>query len=539
MLIYYKAGTTTSGNRGHAGRKGKKGGSAPNRIPITASILSIKANSKLAGELDSNLRESPLNKYHATYRTMQEAGGQRVLAGHKFLPYGADIDNVPAVIDFVKEQQGYNGSSLYDTDGHKTKKWLSGDNGEVVELLDNANLITTGSLELKREARINELFNDVLSIEQNHLLTNQDLSNLKNKEWKEKKIELALISAGGMEAYATMQGYDAIKNTDGTISVLNKTKIVIPEPVEVVVSKVKNPTNGLSLQDGIAFTDDSPYMTDKIKQALVSKSLDDITFTELNTVRNEIKKVYSENNPGEVHYDVILAALQKERGYSEKPQIISDNEALSIYQDAIKNGGKINNPDNIIMFRGVADNGEGAFIDQMKNGSHYAGAGIYGNGTYMAGLDTASEYASSKKNIQPIFLDSRTKFVSHTDFDKNRNTILGKMKAEVDTIEKNHLSSNPDLSNLDNPVWRQKKLSYILSRDNESNWGVIHGYDGFYIESAGGSNKPYFNMWNRSKMRMTNSTVADFDQSVMTTLRNDEFQRNYYWSLQPDKKYDW
>ncbi len=227
MIIYFvKAGTATSGHRGHGGIKGKRGGSTKSRTPITASKLSIKANSKLAAELDVGLRRIKIDPVNAGSIELAEFDGSDIL---RRTPYNDSHQNSVKVLNLVKKMQGFDGASPYDTDNHKTREMRTRDDQKVV-FLEDSKLVNGLQVHKERESRIKELQSRIIEIEQTHLANNPDLSNLTSKEWKEKKIEMVLISTGGINTYAIMQGYDGIMYNDKVVDMLNNTKVVVKKP---------------------------------------------------------------------------------------------------------------------------------------------------------------------------------------------------------------------------------------------------------------------------------------------------------------------
>lgn len=249
MLIYYKAGTTTSGNRGHAGRKGKKGGSAAKIVQISANKLTIKANSKIASEINNTLRDNPLPNVYGYFGQRDEIGAIR--GGAYILSDGkSTISNARKVIESL---QGFDKPSLssLDTDDYT----LYGENGSggitdvnneyVVKrfgISNSAKKISESQLMGEYDRRFTSLYDEVKLIEDSHLGNpeNTDLSNLTSKEWKEKKTELLLIN--DHYTYAVMQGYDVITNDSGkpTMILNNTCKVELDPSVKIPQPELPN-----------------------------------------------------------------------------------------------------------------------------------------------------------------------------------------------------------------------------------------------------------------------------------------------------------
>jgi len=80
--------------------------------------------------------------------------------------------------------------------------------------------------------------------------------------------------------------------------------------------------------------------------------------------------------------DMWLRAIYSQQGFDDLPRLVSQSE-----MDKLDTAGAR------ILYRGIQDR---TFCEQLQTGEHYAGAGMYGNGTYTAygpdGLDIASLY---------------------------------------------------------------------------------------------------------------------------------------------------
>ncbi len=239
MLIYFKAGTVTSGNRGHGGRPGVRGGSTKSSKHMVGKKISIKANSKIAALLDDAMRTHPLSPDvgYSVGSIAEEV--RRIRALDAIKNGGRDIGIATPEVDITKAQ-GFDREMLTDKDTQDFDVYgikMNGDytkniNGEDVVLyvgiVKDAKKIGYFDLYSQYDARVKQLHDEVSLIEQSHLGNpeNSDLSNLTSKEWKEKKAELLAI-AGDVNSYAIMQGYDIITNQDGSPrKVLNQTALV-------------------------------------------------------------------------------------------------------------------------------------------------------------------------------------------------------------------------------------------------------------------------------------------------------------------------
>ncbi len=477
IISFYKAGTATSGNRGHAGLPGRRGGSAPSRNVVNAGKLTIKANSKLASKLDSALRSK-----------------------------GADYDNIQnimyrsgltpeSITSILSEQQGFNGASQLTTDKNK-----------VGTMVEQHRVVSKRELLDLREKRRDELENEVEVIEQAHLANNPDLSNLKNKEWKEKKIELLLINSS-IEAYAVMNGYDAI-DTLGRITPLNNTKTLEFDHKGYLASeKAKN---------------------DQTQNDVLARNFS----TYLNNGKLDMDKIL-ENHGAELY---ISGGSDTDRATKETIDILLRQSGFG-YQPVMEHSNNFieSMTDNEqLIFRGVKsvdisiEKMHNDFENEQVTTDSWRPSGVVGKGYYASRLERATEYADGKKSYNGLYIttDSSRRLNTRDDYNHGKANVDGfasndapeqrihafkidKSKMmNVNTFAKMQLDYLASLgetiakSKVGSREERKAKLLFNIARE-ESNFAMMMGIDGVYMPEDMSYEPPHFAIYNRTAIKTT------------------------------------
>ena len=176
-----------------------------------------------------------------------------------------------------------------------------------------------------------------------------------------------------------------------------------------------------------------------------------------------------------------LAAAYEAAGYNDLPKLVSPVEfdAMSAQPNAVK------------VYRGLGTEEAPKYIQQYKTGEHYAGYGVFGNGTYTSTrFDTARGYAFGDKNIIEIIIPDSTKFISHKDLKEVGTTINKELNAIIkagETKAKAEMQA-AGFSSVSNPIWREwieKAMEYDRARallGDEGSLATLLGYDGIKID---------------------------------------------------------
>ena len=87
-----------------------------------------------------------------------------------------------------------------------------------------------------------------------------------------------------------------------------------------------------------------------------------------------------------------LAEVYEQQGFNAKAEMVKDMDQLLARKDLIKD---VDGQDNLVFFRGIP---EQSSVDQWQGrgsqgGIHYAGKGVYGNGSYMAAAGQSGKWS--------------------------------------------------------------------------------------------------------------------------------------------------
>lgn len=195
--------------------------------------------------------------------------------------------------------------------------------------------------------------------------------------------------------------------------------------------------------------------------------------------------------------DTFLSVLMAEHGRDAHPQIVSKKEIESLHgnghamafranKDAYDNNGKKIKAADI--------------HDQFRSGTMYNGAGIYGNGTYMAivtggGMGSGRTKSGAESHVRGTYgthiaafavpSDSSFKVVTHLTIKKQQKKALNDLDKMISAGTLDHAKGD---------------LMKAIIRD-EGRFAVLNNYDG--ITGNGGD---YLVLLNRSKVKMSAET---------------------------------
>jgi hypothetical protein len=187
----------------------------------------------------------------------------------------------------------------------------------------------------------------------------------------------------------------------------------------------------------------------------------------------------------------LLQELYDIADYNGKPKLLTKTQL-----DAeIQNGA-------IEVFRGVVGETDAeakGYIRDYKTGTHYAGRGIYGNGTYTSTWrETALSYSSGdESNVMRMALSKDAKVITYEEA----------RKATSDEFLKVHDAHMKKVSEInqrggDRGELQEELEQYDAQRaliDDPGYWAVMNGYDAMTV-SPGSPNEKYYVVFNRGKM---------------------------------------
>lgn len=207
--------------------------------------------------------------------------------------------------------------------------------------------------------------------------------------------------------------------------------------------------------------------------------------------------------------DYRLSAAYKVKGYNGEPIVLGPDEF-----DAL-----VAQKEGIAVFRGINDaRGINAaeFINDYKYGKHYAGFGVFGNGTYTStNLQTALNYAKGDMgNIVEILIPKNANFVTQLDL-RNKVTEIRKALDEVILAGREKAKAESlaaGMTYFDNPIWRkwvEQEAKYHDLRtllEEEGTVATLLGYDGIVVNTdqmmKDGKDEFYYIILNRGKVKV-------------------------------------
>jgi SPP1 gp7 family putative phage head morphogenesis protein len=176
-----------------------------------------------------------------------------------------------------------------------------------------------------------------------------------------------------------------------------------------------------------------------------------------------------------------LSAAYQAAGYNDLPQLVDpvEFEAMSAEPNAVK------------VYRGLGTEEAPKYIQQYKTGEHYAGYGVFGNGTYTSTrFDTARGYAFGDKNIIEIIIPDTTNFVNHKDLKEMGTAVNKQLNAIIKAGEakaKTEMQA-AGFNDWGNPIWRawiDEATKYDRARavlGDPGSLATLLGYDGIKID---------------------------------------------------------
>jgi hypothetical protein len=204
-----------------------------------------------------------------------------------------------------------------------------------------------------------------------------------------------------------------------------------------------------------------------------------------------------------------LAAAYEEMGYNGLPRVLDadDFDALAETADIKVYRGvrELQSPNPI--YRQSAEQ----LLDEYRYGDHYAGYGVYGNGTYTTtSSSTAFKYANNSKNgIMEILIPDKSNFVRQIDLKAQIKETLDeisvlhqenkaryvaeakRLKLSIEEAEKHPIYQE---------YWkRSRELADISITISDPGVGAtLFGYDGIIVEDL--KDELYFIVLNRGKV---------------------------------------
>ena len=185
-----------------------------------------------------------------------------------------------------------------------------------------------------------------------------------------------------------------------------------------------------------------------------------------------------------------LQKLYEYYGYNGKPEVVDSVASLE---------------ENSEEYSSFFARGTGSLIynNQFREGqTHYAGVGIYGNGSYVAA------FPSNEKFSGDMGEEALSVARSYNRVDWERGLIIGGIRRSANLIshtDAKELSEKINSSIKGNPNLSENELDTLLTLTTDhGHVAVIHGYDGIYVNRPSGD---YAVLLDRSKLAVVKSPI--------------------------------
>jgi len=220
----------------------------------------------------------------------------------------------------------------------------------------------------------------------------------------------------------------------------------------------------------------------------------------------EAQKFYDTNPPG-IGEERLAAAYKTRPEYNQLPQVLDPDEF-----DRLRDS-----KEGIAVYRGIQSSSTrpaGHYIDQYKNGSHYAGYGMYGNGTYTStNFGKALTYSKfDETKVMEILIPKNANFVPYLDIRTKATEAIKEIDAFI-KLERSRIFDEASaiaratkIDIVDVPLWQEwtKRESQLFTSrtllNDEGTAAVLFGYDGISMEIS--DTEKYYIILNRGKVKI-------------------------------------
>jgi SPP1 gp7 family putative phage head morphogenesis protein len=201
-----------------------------------------------------------------------------------------------------------------------------------------------------------------------------------------------------------------------------------------------------------------------------------------------------------------LAAAYEEMGYNGLPKVVDADEFAKLAETA-----------DAKVYRGLSGRNDLTpeyFIEQYKTGEHFAGYGVYGNGTYTSNqLKTALSYSgtNSTETIMDILIPDTSNFIRLPDLQAKMKETLAEINAIRDVAKAELVEEakklNLGLKELEqSPSYaefmklNQELLDLSITISDPGTAATLWRYDGFYVDDMTNPDEIYYIILNRAKV---------------------------------------
>ena len=199
-----------------------------------------------------------------------------------------------------------------------------------------------------------------------------------------------------------------------------------------------------------------------------------------------------------------LLAAYEAKGYNGLPNVVDADTFETMAKQVTESGN------GAVVYRGVAGPNATQLAEQYKYGEHYAGRGIFGNGTYSANREEiALGYAGNVKKgegaILEMIIPDTSNFIEYRDMRKKAEQISDavwqyRKTLEMDVRRALRAGNEPLAKELSAKYKALHNVQYAMKDPGQA--AVLSGYDGIIVPSAelDFANTNYYVILNRQKM---------------------------------------
>ncbi len=215
--------------------------------------------------------------------------------------------------------------------------------------------------------------------------------------------------------------------------------------------------------------------------------------------------------------DTGLSGVYRAMGFHGKPQVVT-----SAQLDQYVRAGERQ------IFRGATGTASGAdtYTEAFRSGpTHYAGTGIYGNGTYMAvNQGVASGYAQSGQyagTVARMTIKADAKIGDYETIEQERKVAWAKAAAPHKALfdERDRLDADASITPRDTPAFtalasRRQANAERIQREAPLNvysdvgaYAASRGYDGYRVPRGASVGGDYYVILNRGAVRVQDTSL--------------------------------
>ncbi len=209
-----------------------------------------------------------------------------------------------------------------------------------------------------------------------------------------------------------------------------------------------------------------------------------------------------------------LTEVYEQQGFNAKSELVKDMDQLLARKDLMKD---VDGKDNLVFFRGIPQQSS---VDQWQGrgsqgGIHYAGKGVYGNGSYMAAAGQMGKYSvEAAHSTAKSYAGDRGALVTASGLRKNANVWrtsipVPKDNPALERVVNNkariaaRMEAHNEWEKWSLGVVKEAKAKYGEDLNDIGEAAAALGYDGYQVPMANhgrGGSEDYWVILNRNSL---------------------------------------